>query len=265
MSTDPNVVRIDGPSQSRGDSPGDGDTIVWLGSLGSDASMWDRQVEAFADDARCIRIELPGHGGAPAEPGPYAISGLADRAVAVLDELDVSRAHVVGLSIGGMIAMALGIHHPDRVRSLGLLCTSAYLPPQQGWVDRATTVRSQGAGAVAETVVGRWLTADHATAHPDEASAFVAMISGTEAEGYAACCEAIGAMDLRPQLTGISAPTLVVSARDDPATPPDHGRLIADAIESSVFELIDGAHLASHECAPVINALLARHFERAAR
>ena len=78
-------------------------------------------------------------------------------------------------------------------------------------------------------VVGRWLTPEYAEAHPDEVAALVAMVSATDPEGYAACCEAIAAVDLRADLPAITAPTLVVAGALDPATPVEHGELIAVA------------------------------------
>lgn len=241
------------------------DMVVWLGSLGSTGEMWEPQLAHFDERFRCECVELPGHGGESAGAGPYTIEGLGDRVVDVLDALGVESAHVVGLSIGAMIAMSLGIRHGDRVASLGLLCTSAYLPPRQGWIDRAATVRAEGAGAVAPAVVGRWLTAGYAESHADEVASFVSMISSCDAEAYASCCEAIAGMDLSGDLDKIDGPTLVIAGRHDPATPPEHGERIAGGIDGAALEIVDGAHLASWECAGEVNELLAHHLEGARR
>lgn len=237
-----------------------GPVVVWLGSLGSTAAMWDPQVDAFEDRCRCVLIDHPGHGASPAGPGPYSISGLADDVVAALDRLDIERAHVAGLSIGGMIAMSLAARHADRIDRLALLCTSANLGPPDGWLERAATVRADGAAAVAPTVVGRWFTPAYAEANTDEVDQMVAMISSVDPEGYAACCEAIAAMDLRPELPGIDAPTIVIAGTDDPSTPPEHGEAIAALIPGARFETVVAAHLSSWERADDVNALLAPHF-----
>ena len=158
-----------------------------------------------------------------------------------------------------MIGMALAIDHPDRVDRLALLCTSAQLGPPSAWEERAAAVRAGGTSAIAETVVGRWLSPDYRDAHPDEFTELVAMVSSVDREGYAWCCEAIAAMDLRADLPGVEAPTLVVAGALDPATPVEHGELIASLIPGARVEILEAAHLASWERAAEVNALLADH------
>jgi 3-oxoadipate enol-lactonase len=238
---------------------GDGPVVVWLSSLGATTEMWERQVTALGRRCRCVLIDHPGHGTSPTLPGPYTIDGLADGVVATLDRLGIGRAHVVGLSIGAMMAMAAGVRHPQRVDRLALLCTSAQLGPASSWHERAATVRADGPGAIAATIVGRWLTPAYAATHREEVERLVAMVSSVEREAYAACCEAIAAMDLRDRLPSIAAPTLVVAATMDPATPIEHGELIASLVPGARIEIIEAAHLASWERADEVNDLLADH------
>ncbi|HEY0807199.1 MAG TPA: alpha/beta fold hydrolase, partial [Pseudonocardiaceae bacterium] len=167
----------------------------------------------------------------------------------------IERFHYVGLSLGGMIGMALAAAAPDRIGRLALLCTSAHLPPAQGWLDRAHQVREYGTASIADTVTARWFTPDFTERGP-----FLAMLAATPDEGYAACCAAIAELDLRAVLGRITAPTLVVAGHDDPATPPEHGRRIADAIPGARFvELADAAHLANVQRPTEVTALLTEH------
>jgi 3-oxoadipate enol-lactonase len=237
-----------------------GPVVVWLGSLGSTTAMWEPQIAELGDQMRCLLVDHPGHGKSPTAPGPYTIAGLADGVIAALDDVGVERAHIVGLSIGAMIGMALAIDHPDRVDRLGLLCTSAQLGPASAWEERAAAVRAGGTSVIAETVVGRWLSPDYRDAHPDEFDAFVAMISSVDREGYAWCCDAVAAMDLRADLPSVGAPTLVIAGALDPATPVEHGELIATLIPEARIEILEAAHLASWERAAEVNALLEDHF-----
>jgi 3-oxoadipate enol-lactonase len=233
--------------------------VVWLGSLGSTTAMWDPQVGELGDRLRCLLVDLPGHGKSPTAPGPYTIAGLADGVVAALDRVEVERAPIVGLSIGAMIGMALAIDHPDRVDRLAVLCTSAQLGPPSAWEERAAMVRAGGTSTIAETIVGRWLSPAYRDAHPDEFAELVAMVSSVDRDGYAWCCEAIAAMDLRADLPGVATPTLVVAGALDPATPVDHGELIASLVPGARIEILEAAHLASWERAPEVNALLEDH------
>jgi len=153
----------------------DGPPIVWLGSLGSSTAMWDRQIAEFAD-CRCLLIDHPGHGSSPPSTTALTIESLGEDVLETLDDADIDHAHVVGLSLGAMIAMSLATNHPDRIDRLALLCTSAYFGPPDGWIDRAALVRAEGMPAIAEATVGRWITPGYAAAHPDEITTLVAML-----------------------------------------------------------------------------------------
>ena len=239
--------------------PGDRPVIVWLGSLGSTTAMWDPQGPTFGPRARNVLIDLPGHGGSAPPTRPLSIEALADGVVGELDRLGIERAHVVGVSIGGAMAMAMALRHPSRLDRMALLCTSVDFGPPAAWIDRAAIVRAEGPGSIAPVIVGRWLTPAYAAAHADEVAALVAMVSGVDAEGYAACCEAIAAVDLRAALPAITTPTLVVAGAMDPATPVEHGELIASLIPGAAVEIVEAAHLASWELPDRIDALLADH------
>jgi 3-oxoadipate enol-lactonase len=241
-----------------------GPALVLAGSLGTDLSMWDPQVGPLRERFRTVRYDQRGHGASPAPPGPYSIADLGGDALALLDRLGLERVSWAGVSIGGMVGLWLAIHAPQRIERLVAICSSAHLGPAQGWTDRAATVRAAGTvEPIADTVVGRWLTPGFAAEHPDVRDRLRAMLAATPAEGYAACCEAIGAMDQRAGLGAIRAPTLVISGADDQAAPPEHQRLLADAIPGARLEVLSpAAHVASVERAADITALIADHLDR---
>jgi 3-oxoadipate enol-lactonase len=239
----------------------DGPPIVWLGSLGSSTRMWDPQVAAFGGAHRCVLVDHPGHGASPKAAGPLSIPELGIDVLAALDGSDVDRAHIVGLSLGAMVAMWFAAEHPERVDRLALLCTSARFDSPEPWHERAATVRAGGTTAVADTVVGRWLSPAYAEEHPDEVADFVDMVTATDTESYAGCCESIATMDLHPLLPAIRATTLVLAGTLDPATPPRYLEAIAAAVSGSRLESVDAAHLASWEQAGEVNRILADHLE----
>jgi 3-oxoadipate enol-lactonase / 4-carboxymuconolactone decarboxylase len=243
--------------------PHDAPVLVLGGSLGADRRMWDPQLPELAEHFRVIRYDHLGHGESPVPPGPYTLADLGGAVLALLDHLGVARAHVAGLSLGGMVGMWLAAHHPGRVDRLALFCTSAQMPPAQNWLDRAATTRAEGTAAVADAVIARWFTPEWVRAHPESFAAHHAMLCAVPAQGYAACCEAIAAMDLRPDLPRIGAPTLVVAAADDPATPESHARVIEAGIRSGGtpcrVEVVAGAHLATVSNPTVCTRLLVDH------
>lgn len=110
---------------------------------------------------------------------------------------------------------------------------------------------------MADGALERWFTAPFGEANPDLMALIRRGLTSTSSEGYAGCCEALAAVDLRPDLGSITAPALVIAAGDDPATPADYGRLIADGIRRARFELIaDAAHLANIEKAERVTPLI---------
>ncbi|HEX4723311.1 MAG TPA: 3-oxoadipate enol-lactonase [Pseudonocardiaceae bacterium] len=233
--------------------PSDAPVLVLGPSLGTTRAMWNPQHAVLCRQFRVLRFDLLGHGGSAVLPGPYTVDQLAGEVLSLLRGIE--HFHYVGLSLGGMIGMALAASAPDRIDRLALLCTSAHLPPADAWLERAEHVRAHGTGSIADTVGPRWFT----PAFTDRAP-YLAMLAATPDEGYAACCAAIAAMDLRSVLGRITAPTLVIAGHDDPATPPAHGRRIAYAIRGARFvELDDAAHLASVERPAEVTALLTEH------
>ena len=222
--------------------------LVFTGSLGTDLTMWQPQADRLKPRFCTLRYDIRGHGASEVPPGPYSMDDLGSDLVGLLDRLGIERASLCGLSIGGMISMWVAAHAPERVERVVLCSTSARLGPPEAWHERAATVRAEGVGAIADTVLGRWFTPDFAQAHPEVIERMRAILTATPAEGYAACCEAIAAMDLTPDLPSISAPTLVLAGSEDPATPPEHGRRIASLIPGARFEIVSpAAHIATIE------------------
>jgi 3-oxoadipate enol-lactonase len=234
--------------------------VMLSNSLGTDLGMWDGQLDALAEHFRVLRYDQRGHGRSPAPPGPYTIAELAGDALDLLERLGLERVSFCGVSIGGMTGQWLAVNAPERIDRLALCCTSAHLPPREMWTERAETVLTEGMSAVVDAALERWFTPEFREQSPDVVGRTRQTLLRTPPEGYAGCCEAIGSHDLRGQLGEIRAPTLVIAGGDDPATPPDHGRQIAEAVDGARFELVERArHLANVERADEVNRLLLDH------
>jgi 3-oxoadipate enol-lactonase len=235
-----------------------GPALLLGGSLGTTLEMWEPQLAALEPIAQLVRFDHRGHGRSPVPAGPYRIDDLGHDVLRLMDDLQLERANYCGLSIGGMVGQWLAINAPERLDRLILICTAAFLPPADPWLERAAAVRSAGTPEViADVVVARWFTEPFADTHPETVARHRAMIAATDSGGYAACCEAIAAMDLRAGLPSVTTPTLVLSGAQDPSIPPSHGRLIADAVPGSGYELLDpAAHLSTVERADAVNELI---------
>lgn len=233
--------------------------VVFTGSLGTDITMWQPQSHRLRDRFRTLRYEVRGHGRSAVPPGPYSMDDLGSDLLALLDRLEIERASLCGLSIGGMISMWTAAHAPERIDRLVLCCTSARLGPPDAWHERAAAVRAGGVEAVADAVLERWFTPAFREAHSDALEGMRRILAATPSEGYAGCCEAIAAMDLTGDLPSISAPTLVLAGEHDPATPPEHGRRIAELIPGARFEVVSpAAHLATVERPVQTTAMIMR-------
>jgi 3-oxoadipate enol-lactonase len=244
------------------DGGGDGEVVVLVGALGTTGEVFAGQVGELGRGRRVLRVELPGHGGSAVLRGAGRIEGIGAAVVGVLDRLGLGRVGFAGVSLGGMVGMWLAAHVPGRVSRLAVLCSSAYRPPASAWVERAELVRAEGLAGERERLAGVWFTPAFRAGHPETVRRYLDLLVATPPAGYAACCEAIGGMDLRPALHRIAAPTLVVSGMDDPASPPEHGRAIAAAIPGAQFAALpQAAHLANVEQPVAVARLLANHFE----
>jgi 3-oxoadipate enol-lactonase len=256
------AASLDGP---------DGAPVLVLGnSLGTSSALWDPQLPALARRFRLLRYEHRGHGRdggqfSPAPPGPYAIAELGADVLDLLDRYHIDEVMYCGVSLGAMIGLWIAAQAPGRIRSLALCCTSARLQPAGLWLQRAATVRESGMGAIAQQVVSRWFTPAFAAACPAVPAQFTAELAGVAPEGYAGCCDAIAALDLRGQLAAVSAPTLVLAGSDDPATPPWHAAVIASGIPGARLRVVRGAaHLANVSNAAEVSAALVSHLARLA-
>ncbi len=242
----------------------DAPAILFSNSLGTTHRMWDEVVALLSADFRCLRYDTRGHGASTHDGQPFAIADLAEDVVALLDHLGLGSVHFAGLSLGGMTGQALAIHHPERLRSLTLMATSAHMPTQASWAERAALVRKEGTAAIVEATLQRWFTpAFVQTGSPalrrvrDE---FVAI----DRSGYAACCEAIGAMDLRPQLAAIRTPTAIIAGREDPATPVAMMEVIAASVAGATLSVLpEAAHLLAVEQPAATADILRKAINRA--
>lgn len=240
---------------------GAGDTtVLLLGSLGSDRSMWSQQVRALAQSYRVLAVDLRGHGGSEVVSGASTVGELALDAVSVLDSVEIDRVHMVGLSLGGAVALEMGIRYPPRLQSLTLICTAAKFGEPQAWLDRAALVRDKGIGAVADSVAQRWISPGLAESDPALLEQLATMVRTTPAEGYASACEALASYDVRAELGDIALPVLAIAGEQDPATPPSTVQEIVDGIGHGRVAVLDpAAHVPTFEQPDEISELIRAH------
>jgi 3-oxoadipate enol-lactonase len=243
------------------DGPQDGPLILLSNSLASNLTMWDKQVPALTGAGlRVLRYDTRGHGGTHVTRGPYSLEILTQDAVALLDALGIDSAHVLGCSMGGMVAQRLATLHPQRVRALVLSATACRMPQPEVWDQRTAAVREGGMEAVADSTIDRWFTKAGQQRLVDDVARVRAMITRTPPEGFCGCCAAIRDMDQGESIRGITAPTLVLVGEEDPGTPVSAAQAIHERIAGSTLRVIPGAaHFVNVEQADAFNAALLDH------
>lgn len=233
--------------------------VVLLHSLATSHRMWDEQIAALAPDYRILRIDLRGHGASSVPPGPYSLEMLADDLKTVFDELLIAQAHVVGLSLGGMVAQAFALRHPIRVRSLVLADTSSAASPDavSVWEARIAQVERFGMASVVESTLERWFTPGFREAHPQRVAAMAGLIRATPVAAYSACAHAVARIALTTRLGVIACPVLVMVGTEDRGTPLPQAEAIVRAIaQSRLVRIRNAAHLANVEQPAAFNAEL---------
>lgn len=238
----------------------DGPLLVLGPSLGTSMAVWEPHVDALSSRYRVLRFDLPGHGGSPTgllrDPTPdgTTVENLATLVLRLVDQHGHHRFHYAGISLGGAVGAHLAAHHPQRVASLALVCSSAHFGPADPWQERAALVRLEGVRPLLATSPGRWF-ADPGTAATPLGRALLQSLAEADPAGYAACCDALAAYDLRPRLSRITAPTRVVGGSRDVATPLHHATELTEGIPGATLTVIDAGHLAVEQPRALRDAL----------
>ncbi|WP_030320042.1 alpha/beta fold hydrolase [Streptomyces flavochromogenes] len=256
--TSPNTLqyRVDGQEQA---------PVLVLGpSLGTTWHMWDRQIPELTRDWRVVRFDLPGHGGAPAEPFT-SVAELGDRLLATLDSIGVQRFGYAGCSLGGAVGLDLALRAPHRVASLALVATSPRFGSADEFRQRGVIVRANGLEPMARTAPEQWFTSVFAGAQPAIVDWAVQMVRTTDPACYIAACEALAVFDVREALDRIAIPALVLVGSEDQVTGPAEARTLVAGIADARLAVVPGAsHLAPVEQPAAVTDLLIEHFAGAA-
>ena len=242
------------------DDVGTGIPIVLLHAFPLDRTMWAPQLGALVAHARCIAPDFRGLGDSSVV-GPYTMDRYADDTMGVLDALRIDRAVIVGLSMGGYVALNLVRRHRDRVRGLVLSDTRAAADTPEGLERRRLlidTARTKGSTAVAALQLEGLIGKTTRRRHPDVVDSVHATMTMEPVEGVIGALEAMMTRpDSTPLLGSIDTPTLVVVGEEDVVTPPKEARAMHEAIRGSRFEIIERAgHLSNVERPAAFNTVV---------
>jgi 3-oxoadipate enol-lactonase len=243
---------------------GDGaSTRPWLAfvhALGHDHTMWEPQVATFGRACNILRFDLRGHGASEAPAGDYTLEKMADDLRDLLDHIGVQRCHLIGSSLGAMVAQLAALRTPLRFASLTLAGASCRFSPSMRpmWEKRVAAVRTPlGMNAVVDDTISGWFTAAFFATRAADVARAVAVLRRTSIAGYVGGIGAMTRADLSARLSSITCPVLVVAGDDDRVTPLASAEQILLQIPQARMQRITGAaHLASIEQAADFDAAL---------
>lgn len=228
-----------------------GTPTVLVHGVGSEKADWDGVVRALGDSSPIVSYDLRGHGDSPRMEGPWDLDDFVADHMDLMRELGIESSNLVGSSLGGLIAQAVALAHPESVERLVVLSAVAGRTAEErrAVLDRLDAIESDGVEGVAERSVQRWYTAEFRDRHPDAVSRRMRQFAANDRASYTAAYRVLATSDLADELSGIQAPTLVMTGSDDVGSPPRMSRLMAERIPDSRLVIIDGVkHAILHEC-----------------
>jgi 3-oxoadipate enol-lactonase len=230
---------------------GRGEPLVLLHPIGTRAAVWRDIVPLFERRYRVMAIDLPGHGGSDRGPGPLTIDGMAERVHATLAARDALPAHVIGLSMGGMVAQMLQIRSPESVRSLVLCGTSSGVNEAgaAALAKRAATVEAGGIAAIIDETMARWFSESFRQRRPGIADWVRTMLLAGDAQVHADGWRAIAGFRSAGKVT-VRPPTLIVYGQLEAAASPATGEALAEVWRAPIVEIDGAAHISPLEDVP---------------
>jgi 3-oxoadipate enol-lactonase len=207
-----NGIRVN----TRVDGPAGAPWLTLVTGIANDLSMWQPQMPALRG-LRVLRYDLRGQGGTQATPAPYSIDLLVSDLILLLKEIGIQKTHLAGLGLGGAVAQAAAIAHPDRLLSLAACCCRAKMVPDFAvlWHGLLDAVKQNGFESIVEPTAQRWFSDEFKAAHPEALDSVRAMIRGTSQEGYLGCVGAFLGLDVEDRLPSIRSPTIYISGAED--------------------------------------------------
>jgi len=207
-----NGIRVN----TRIDGPAGAPWLTLVTGIANDVTMWDAQMPALRG-FRVLRYDLRGQGGTQATPAPYSIDLLVSDLILLLNELGIQKTHLAGLGLGGAVAQAAAIAHPERPLSLAACCCRARMVPDFAvlWHGLIDTVKKNGFESIVEPTAQRWFSDEFKAAHPEALDSVRTMIRRTSQEGYLGCVGAFIGLDVEDRLPSIRSPTIYISGAED--------------------------------------------------
>jgi 3-oxoadipate enol-lactonase len=223
---------------------GAGTDLVLIHGLGSDLTIWDAEAAAFAKHHRVTRPDVRGFGASDKPPGPYSVAMFARDLDDLFNVCGIDTAHIVGISMGGVIAQRLALDFSHRVRSLVLVSTSSEVGQQSvaAWQRLADRIERDGFDAQTADA-SRAFSPAFAQRHPEQVADLGRRNASCDPQGYAAAARAVSNYNWTAELPRLSAPTLILQGLNDQLTPPGGSVKLSRALpRARLLMVADAGH-----------------------
>lgn len=230
------------------DGPADAPVLVLSNSLGTTFTSWQPQMPALTRHFNVLRYNTRGHGNTPLPPSSVTLELLGRDVIDLLDREGIQQAHFCGVSLGGLTGLWLSRFAAHRCRRVVVANTAARIGHSAHWLQRVRHIRKKGLSAIAASALSRWFGEDFIRHFQPQVSEMSVALSQASPEGYAACCEALAAADLREEVRRIRLPMLIVAGENDLITPVADSEWLRSHIHGAELTLLPASHLSNIEC-----------------
>ncbi|OLU31557.1 alpha/beta fold hydrolase [Pseudomonas sp. PA27(2017)] len=247
---------------------GQGQPVVLIHGVGLNKDMWGGQVVGLAQHFQVIVYDMLGHGDSPRPSVDTDLAGYADQLRELLDHLGLPQAMVIGFSMGGLVARAFALHHPQRIGALVVLNSVFNRSPEQraGVIARTAQAAEHGPDANAEAALSRWFSREYQAANPAQIAAIRQTLAGNDAQGYLTTYTLFATQDMyrADDLAEIQVPTLIATGELDPGSTPQMAEQLAQCIPGArAVVLAEQRHMMPVESPRLVNQMLLEFLEEA--
>jgi 3-oxoadipate enol-lactonase len=247
--------------QSVRTGPRGGTPVVFVHALGLDLTYWDQQIGALCDEFDVMAFDLPGHGQSIGDPSGWTIEEATRVLATVIRSTGASNAHIVGLSVGSMIAQSLAVQEPSLVRSLTLIGSAAtFAPEARAFLSSMVELtEKQGMQRIVESSMPYWFSERTKSRRPDVIDRTAKTLLRADPEVHTAMWRMVAIFDLAEKIHQITCPVLILVGDEDVSTPIASSEFIASLIAGSEMHVIEGGgHMLPLEAPSAVNEHLIR-------
>ena len=246
---------------------GEGSPVILIHGLGLNRAMWQWQIPALEPQFQVISYDLLGHGESPKPAGPYAMEQMIGQLDDLMKDLNISRAALVGFSLGGLINRAFALAHPDKTAALVILNSAHARTDEQreGINLRVRQAKASGPAATIDAALERWFSEDFAHREPQVLEQVRQWVIANDASVYPDLYRLLAEGDkgLETEISAIDCPTLIVTGEEDSGNSPEMTRQMAALMPNAQAEILPGLrHMALAEDPATVNELLVAFLQR---